>query len=74
MLLKFEEEKNKELQQKIVEMKTDEGIEKKLREKFQIKKPGEQVVIILNPESPNNEQSTDVKQTFWDKILKFLPR
>lgn len=53
---KKEEERNKELNQKIAEIKSEEGTEKQLREKFQIKKEGEEVVVLVNPKTNNNEE------------------
>lgn len=67
--LRIEKEKNKELEQKISKFQTERGIEKILREKFQIKKPGEEVVIILNQEISQNETDGQNNKNFWRKIL-----
>jgi len=71
MLLKIEEEKNKELQQKTSQLQTEQGREKILREKFQIKKPGETVAIILNPESPKSALEKQNNRNAWNKILNW---
>ncbi len=56
-MLETEKQKNKELKQKIDELKTPDGFEKNLRENMQVKKPGEEVVVILNPKEQNNEKN-----------------
>lgn len=69
--LKREEEKNRELSQKIVEIQTEEGIEKQLREKFQIKKEGEEVVVFVNPKINNNEEEENGKN-FISRFVKWI--
>lgn len=69
LALKIEEEKNKELQRKIGELDTSEGVEKNLREKLQIKKPGEEVAVIYTPKSSNNPENENIEQNFFKKIL-----
>lgn len=69
--LKKEEEKNRELSQKIVEIQTEEGIEKQLREKFQIKKEGEEVVVFVNPKINNSEEEESGKN-FISRLVKWI--
>lgn len=69
--LKREEEKNRELSQKIAEIQTEEGIEKQLREKFQIKKEGEEVVVLVNPKINNNEEEESGKN-FISRFVKWI--
>lgn len=56
-----EEEKNRELNKNLSEIKTEEGKEKILRQKFQIKKPGEELVIIVNPKDDSAQNKNDGK-------------
>jgi len=68
---KKEEEKNKELNQKIAELRSEEGVEKQLREKFQIKKAGEEVVVFVNPKSNNNEENKNSKN-FISRFVSWI--
>lgn len=69
--LKKEEEKNKELNQKLADIQTENGIEKQLREKFQIKKEGEEVVVFVNPKTNNNEESKSSKN-FISRFVEWI--
>lgn len=72
--IKKEKEKNTELSRNLLEMQDAEGAEKILREKLQVKKPEEEMVMIINPK-PEEPQNTDEKkgnfiQRFFRKIFK----
>jgi cell division protein FtsB len=50
-------------------LKTDKGIEEIVRDKFQVVKPGEQMVVIVDGESADSVNSTSEKSTgFWSYI------
>lgn len=59
--LKKEEEKNKELNKKITDIQIENEIERQLREKFQIKKEGEEVVVFVNPTINKKEEEENSK-------------
>lgn len=62
------EKQREELSQKISQTQTESFLEKEARERFNLKKPGEEAVVILAPE----EKKEEVKEqkTFWQKILE----
>lgn len=68
--LKAEELKNIELKNKSAEIQDRQGIEKNLREKFQIKKLDEEVIIFVNPKNDNNENSEKKDGNFITRFFK----
>lgn len=72
-MFETEKQKNEELKQKIKELETPGGFEKKLRENLQIKKPGEEVIVILNPKEYGSEKNENTnKKNIMTKIWKWL--
>ncbi len=69
----LEEEKIR-LEERIERLGTPEGLEKEAKERFNVKKPGEEVLIIVNP--VNAPTSSDIKASggFWGFISNFLGR
>lgn len=65
-----EEEKNKELKEKIAELESKDGIERHLRENFDIKKPDEQTVILVTPKEKENEGNDNKKGNFISRFFK----
>lgn len=49
----------------VARLKTNAGIEEELRDKFQIAKPGEEVLIIVDDARNNNEETNPVKSKSW---------
>ncbi len=60
-------EKQVDLEAKILELSTEEGIDTLIREKYRVAKEGEQLVIILNEEQ-NREEEDVGKIGFWENI------
>jgi cell division protein FtsB len=61
------QEKEK-LQAQASQTKLESYLEKEARERFNLKKPGEQVVAFVR-EKPEKEEQTEEKKGFWDKIF-----
>jgi histidinol-phosphate/aromatic aminotransferase/cobyric acid decarboxylase-like protein len=60
----------KDLNEKIAYLKTPEGTETELRGIYNAAKPGESVVLIIDPKNPT---STPVQQkSWWQKFLGFF--
>jgi cell division protein FtsB len=59
-----------ELQTKIERLSTQQGIEEEVRSKFNVAKPNENMVIIVQDESSTSEGVKKVG--FWDKIKTFF--
>jgi cell division protein FtsB len=61
-------EKQIDLEAKISELSTEEGIDALIREKYRVAKEGEQLVIILNEEKEIEEEGISTREGFWLKI------
>jgi cell division protein FtsB len=53
-------ERESSLSEEIAKLKTEEGIEESIREKFQVSKPGEKMVIIVDDDA-NDDLSPEVE-------------
>ena len=71
--LKIERE---ELQSRISELEKESGVERELIKKFQIRKPGEQVLVVLEPKEENGnngeKNKTGFFRNFWGSIKEFF--
>lgn len=62
--------KQNDLNQKIQNLSTDEGMEAEVRERYRVVKPGEQLVIVVDNKDPNASPTTP--PTFWQKVKEFV--
>ncbi len=69
--LKNLEERKNELESQVAKLKTDRGVEEELREKFNIIKPGEEAIIIVDKDSGVGSKKVEV-ETGWLTKLKSL--
>ena len=60
------------LEREIGKLKSKEGLEEALREKFPVVKEGEKMVIIVEPSANSTSTSENVKTGFWQSILNFF--
>lgn len=65
------EEKKQKLKAGILKQGTEDYLEKEAREKLGLKKPGEEVVVVLPPKE-NQEKQAKEKKNFWEKLLEKL--
>lgn len=63
------EERNRELQSDIAEAQTPEYLERMARERLNLKKPGEEVVAVVIPES-QEAVSQEQEKSWWEKLLE----
>jgi cell division protein FtsB len=56
------------LDSEIDRLKTDTGIEEEIRSKFDVAKPGETVVVVINDSSSTLKKTDNSKMSFWAKI------
>ena len=67
-------EKKAALESELSELQTREGIEREAKERFNLKMPGEKVVIVV-PESTESATSSEShKKSFWERIMGVLFR
>ena len=55
------------LESEIGRLKTDYGTEEEIRSKFNVAKPGETVVMVINNSSSSNTNNS--KESFWSRLL-----
>jgi len=68
------EEKNAELKERKERTESDEYIEEVAREQLELKKPGEEVVVIQKPASVEDDSGEARKESWWDKIKSIWMR
>ena len=64
------EKENQELKAGISQISQDSYLEKKAREQFNLKKPGEEVVAFIKEDDKKEEE--EKKENFWERILRKL--
>ena len=65
------ERKKQELSAGISQIPTEEYLEKEARERFNLKKPGEKLVVVLPPEESVKEVA-EKQEGFWQRFLEKL--
>ena len=60
----------------IAKLKTDEGVEETIREKYQVAKEGEKMVTIVDPEKSNTEIESESLEThsFWGWVKSLFKK
>lgn len=61
------EKQNQELKTKISESQKESFLEKEAREKFNLKKPGEEVVVVV-PEESKKENPKEKEKIWWNPL------
>lgn len=64
-------EKNQELTAKIPQVQKESYLEKEARERLNLKKPGEEMVVVLSPDK-SEEEKPEEQKSFWQKFLEKL--
>lgn len=65
-------EKQAQIDSSLDKLSTPEGIEDAIRDKFQVVKNGEELIVVTDPEQNKIIEEENEKQTFWDKIKEFF--
>jgi cell division protein FtsB len=59
----------------IARLKTNQGVEDEIRSKYEVSKPGEQVLVIVDKDSSTTSTSTgNVIEQWWSKFLSLFKR
>ena len=67
--IQIAEQKNQELKSKISQSESSDYLEKVAREQLNMKKPGEEIVVITKEETQgSSEKEKSFWQKFWEKI------
>ena len=62
------EERARYLEAAIGELETDRGVEKVIREKFGMVRPGERVINLVEPRDATTAPLTSSKKSFWQRL------
>lgn len=62
----------KEIQEEVADLKTKEGVEQAMRERFGVVKENEEVVYIVDRDEDTPEQQTQKEESWWDRLRAFL--
>ncbi len=65
-------ERERALQAEVDVLKTERGVEAGLRSKFQISKPGENLIIIVDGEEAGDDIASTAPKTIWQRFLEIL--
>jgi cell division protein FtsB len=61
--------RSSDLEGKVYRLKTDQGVEEELRAQFNVGHPGEQLIIVVNPEEENQEPIVSDDAPWWKRIF-----
>lgn len=65
-------EKQDQIDSSLEKLSTPEGMEDAIRNKFQVVKDGEGLIVVTDPNAKGVEEQEEVKQTFWERIKEFF--
>lgn len=66
------EKRKAELEAEAAKIGTESGLEEEIREKFSVKKPGEEVLTIMDKKPEDDKISEGEGRGFFRKILEFV--
>lgn len=66
------ENKKAVLEKATTELKTEQGIEKTIRQKFQVTKNGEKLIVIVEDEQKKPIETPEKPSGIWQTIIKFF--
>ena len=67
------QERTGELEASLLRLKSEQGIEEELRQKFTVAQPGESVVVVID-EAEKTGKNTEVgeERSFWSHVVNFF--
>jgi cell division protein FtsB len=67
-------QKSDHLTDQLKKLETERGVEEELRNKFQITKSGEEVLVVVDEEGEGEVKSelAEVEQTYWQRFISFF--
>jgi|SRR3989344_5256272 len=66
------ENKKAVLEKSTAELKTEQGIEEAIRQKYQVTKNGERLIVIINDEQKKPIEIPEKPSGIWQSVLKFF--
>ena len=68
------ENKKAVLEESTAELKTEQGIEEAIRQKYQVTKNGERLIVIVDDEQRKPIETTEKPRGIWQTIINFLKK
>ena len=65
-------ERGEELSQEITNLRSGQGIEAELRQRFEVGAPGEKLIVIVDPEMPQEVTKPSEKKGFWGWVTSWF--
>jgi len=62
------------LRKEVERLETESGLESEIREKFEVGREGEGLIIVINPLEENAASSYTEGQGFWERVLSWFAR
>ena len=64
--------REKMLSSQVERMKTPEGTEEEIREKYGLVKPGEEVIVVVDSSTTVSDGTSTASPGFWQKVVNWL--
>ena len=64
--------RDKMLSAEIERLKTETGVEQEIREKFNLVKEGEEVIVVVDKDTEADSSSGVTEISFWQRVLDWL--
>ncbi len=64
--------REKSLNQEIIDLNTDSGKEREIRERFGVVKEGEKMIVLVDDTSGNKNPVQIPRESWWDKLVGFF--
>ena len=62
-----------ELEASLAQLKSNQGIETEVRQKYSVARPGEEVVVVVDGSAKKSENGEAVgKKSFWQQFISFF--
>lgn len=65
------QDRTRELKASIARLKSEQGLEEELRQKFTVARPGEEVVVVVDADAKKSENG-GVPEGFWARMAHFF--
>lgn len=64
--------RTKDLEASIVKLKSGQGVEEEVRQKFTVAKQGEEVVVVVDENAKKSKNGELIDQGAWARVLRFF--
>lgn len=60
------------LETSLEKLQTDRGVEEEVRKRFQVAKPGEEVIVLVGADTGALSTESELKDDFWASLVKWF--